>query len=243
MAELTKDLLQAVLPRRLRSNITDETMETVAQLLEQDDPIFNEAYQENVLTYTKVLNDGRYKLTDYLSAVKFLSCLMMERTEVDSYIITFPDRYQRLRALHPDVELAELRKNVVSQYVHAYKRTKLVSTLMGQSIIPTYVLNQHHYQEAINTQVHLMKHARREDVRQKAADSLMQRLAPPEDNKLTLNLGISDETRSFQRSMVEQLTQLAQNQQQMFAQGSSIEDIQRLNLVQAEEVVDADLDD
>jgi len=56
------------------------------------------------------------------------------------------------------------------------------------------VLNQDHYQRAINTQVELMLSANSEKVRSDAANSILIHLKPPETQKIELDIGLKKDS-------------------------------------------------
>ena len=73
-----------------------------------------------------------------------------------------------------------------------YNKSKLVNLVYAQAVIPTHVLNQDKFQEAINHQFFLMKNAASEKVQSDAANSLMIHLKPPEEKQVNLNIGIEE---------------------------------------------------
>ena len=73
-----------------------------------------------------------------------------------------------------------------------YNKSKLVNLVYAQSVIPTHVLNQDKFQEAINHQYFLMKNAASENVQSDAANSLLIHLKPPEEKQINLNIGLEE---------------------------------------------------
>ena len=73
-----------------------------------------------------------------------------------------------------------------------YNKSKLVNLVYAQAVIPTHVLNQDKFQEAINHQYYLMKNAASEKVQSDAANSLLIHLKPPEEKNVNLNVGIEE---------------------------------------------------
>jgi len=69
----------------------------------------------------------------------------------------------------------------ISAYVSAFNREELVQQMLNRVMIPSWLLNQNVYQEAVNTQLELMRNAKSERVRFMAADSLMNHLGRPEN--------------------------------------------------------------
>lgn len=178
---LTKqDFIQA-LPPKTGAGISEAVVDSVNKILE--DPDTRERFKENMISYNSVLKTGKYKITDYISAVMYVSYKLMGNTNLDAFSRAFPDKIARY---------TRERKNreQINAFVSGYNRTKLVTAIMEQSIIPTHILNQELYQEAINTNAKIMRTAKRDDIRQRAATDLMNHLAPPVDTKIKLDIDV-----------------------------------------------------
>ena len=149
------------------------------------DKQIREVYRENMLRFTDLLSDHKngfkVSLEQYAKAIRFVSHRLFGDTVLDAWRRVFPDRYKRLvRRSVPEREM----------YSHAgaYARGKLPTAIMERSLIPIHILNMDIHQEAINTQAHLMRFAKSEMVRMKAADSLIQHLKLPEDKRLQIDV-------------------------------------------------------
>ena len=128
----------------------------------------------------------------------------MGATNIDAFIKTFPNRYQRF------LTNGVSQKDIAS-YITAYNKSKLVNLILEQSLIPSWVLNQDLYQKAINVQADLMINANSEKVRSDAANSLLNHLKPPEVQKVELNIGLKKD--SVLQDLKETLFELALQQQ------------------------------
>tara|TARA_Y100001963_G_scaffold159733_1_gene264894 strand:- start:4805 stop:5533 length:729 start_codon:yes stop_codon:yes gene_type:complete len=208
-ALLTEEQFKAVLPKKLKTGISKEVMDTVNNVL--SDPLMAETLRDNILGYTEVLRDGKYKITDYLCAVKYVSYRMMGNKVTDAYIKTFPDRYTRLLNEGAD-------SKTISSFASAYNRNKLVNTIYEQSMIPVHVLNQDHFQRALQVQAELMMGAKSEMVRQTAADSILKHLKPPESTKIDLTVH-NEGQKDLMDELRETTAQLAKTQQQLISEG------------------------
>lgn len=178
---ITTEVLKHSLPDKFKNSVNDELLNNINNTL--SDPDLYETYRDNFLSYMSVLNDGRYKITDYLNAVKYCTQRLMGKSQIDSYIVTFPDRYNTM------IQNGKSSKEV-SSIVTVYNKSKLVNAIMEQSLIPSYILNQDLYQKAINVQAELMNTATSEKVRSDAANSLLIHLKPPETKKVELDIGL-----------------------------------------------------
>lgn len=178
---ITTEVLKHSLPDKFKNSVNDELLNNINNTL--SDPDLYETYRDNFLSYMSVLNDGRYKITDYLNAVKYCTQRLMGKSQIDSYIVTFPDRYNTM------IQNGKSSKDI-SSIVTVYNKSKLVNAIMEQSLIPSYILNQDLYQKAINVQAELMNTATSEKVRSDAANSLLTHLKPPETKKVELDIGL-----------------------------------------------------
>ena len=195
---VTKEQMLRVLPKHIRGNLTDEMLATLNKSI--TDPNFREVYRENLLGYTTVIQDGRYKLQAYLDAVKYCSYKFLGSTNIEAYTKTFPDRFQRLVDEGAD-------NKTISSYAAAYRKNQLVNKVFEQGMIPTHILNADIFQKAINVQVDLMQHAASEKVRTDAANSLLNHLKAPETKKLEIDIGVKhdksiDDLRAATRELV-----------------------------------------
>ncbi len=229
MSLLTVEQFRQVLPDKFKKTVNQEFIDQVNQTL--SDPLMYETYRDNLLSYTQVMRDGKFKLTDYVSAVKYCSHKIMGATNIDAFIKTFPNRYQRF------LTNGVSQKDIAS-YITAYNKSKLVNLILEQSLIPSWVLNQDLYQKAINVQADLMINANSEKVRSDAANSLLNHLKPPEVQKVELDIGLKKD--SVLQDLKETLFELAlQQQKALEANVVPIKDITEQKIVK---VIDHDSD-
>ena len=184
MSVLTVDQFKLALPDKLKKSVNQELIDQINTTL--SDPEMFEAYRDNLLSYTKVMADGKFKISSYIDAVRYISHKLMGCTNIDAYIKTFPDKYQRF------VQQGVQPKDIAS-YVTAYNKSKLVNLIYEQTLIPSYVLNQDLYQKALNVQAELMITAKSEKVRSDAANSLLTHLKMPETQKVELDLNVKED--------------------------------------------------
>lgn len=183
MSVLTLDQFKQALPEKFKKTINQELVDQVNKTL--SDPELFETYRDNLLSYTHVMKDGRFKVTDYVNAVKYCSHKIMGSTNTEAFCKTFPDRYQAWIG-------SGVSAKDIGSYITSYNKNKLVNLILEQSLVPSWVLNQDLYQKAINTQAELMMTANSEKVRSDAANSLMTHLKPPEVQKVELNVGVAE---------------------------------------------------
>lgn len=182
---LTLDQFKLALPDKVKKSINQELIDQINNTL--SDPEMFEQYRDNLISYTKVMADGKFKVTQYIDAVRYVSFKLMGCTNIEAYTKTFPDKYQRF------IQQGVQAKDIAS-YVTAYNKSKLVNLIFEQTLIPTHVLNQDLYQRALNVQADLMMNAKSEKVRCDAANSLLTQLKAPEVKKVELDIGVKEDS-------------------------------------------------
>lgn len=206
--KLTLDNVKKAVPAKLKDNIEQSFVDKLNNLA--NDPIVADQIRNNFISYAHVINDGKFSIEEYLSAVKYVSFKLMNLTNVDSYARTFPQRYAGLLARGTS------QKDIAS-YVSAYNRGKLVNLILEQTLVPSWVLNQDIYQKAINTQAELMNNAKSERVKCMAADSILKALAKPEAAGPLVNIDMKET--SGINELKQALVELAANQKKSIEKG------------------------
>ena len=168
-----------------------------------------------------VLKSSDWTVKDYTSAVKFVSHQLLEMPDIDSYRLTFPDRYSRLmdKWTATGMSEADVRGSKISSFVSAYKRNPLVVKIMEQALVPPRILNAHMFQDALNVQMGLAFNARSEMVRTTAANSVLTHLKQPEVTKIQMEVGIKGQDELL--ALRTEMTRLAGTQQIGIESGSS----------------------
>tara|TARA_R110002020_G_C16157733_1_gene763141 strand:+ start:434 stop:1129 length:696 start_codon:yes stop_codon:yes gene_type:complete len=177
--QLTLEQLQTAMPTQIKGKVTQDLVNTFNSMTMDDE--FREHYRNNLISYTSVMQDGKFTMEQYLNAVRYVSFKLMGDTNIKSYMRTFPTKYSGFKA-------KGVKDKDIASYVTAYNKSKLVNLIYEQSIIPTHVLNADMFQEALNVQADLMINANSEKVRSDAANSLLTHLKPPEKKKLEIEV-------------------------------------------------------
>jgi hypothetical protein len=220
---LTKEVIQQAVPANVKNAITDDVVNTLNNIV--TDPVFADQYRQNFLSYTGVMREGKFKIEDYMSAVMYVSYKLMGDSNLEAYGKTFPQRYQALLAKGTS-------SKDIAAYVSAYNKGKLVNLIMEQSLVPSWVLNQHLYQEALSVQAHLMNNAVSEKVRTEAANSILVNLKKPEALKAQISMEMTDN--SGMNELKNALQGLAAQQRELIQNGVEVKQIAASTLVEGE---------
>ena len=182
--QVTQEQIERVMPKQIKAKVTPQLIKTINDVM--TDPALRENFRDNLLSYTGVMADGKYKIGDYVNAVKYVSFKLLGSTNIESYTKTFPLRFQRLVN-------EGANDKTISSYSTAYNKNKLVQKIMEQTLTPMHVLNVDLYQKALNRSAYLMMNAASEKVQADAANNLMNQLKAPEVNKIELDISVKED--------------------------------------------------
>ena len=222
MENLSIEQFKRCLPSNVRGNVTEEIVERFNEVL--NDPLAREAVAENLIGFTSVISQGKFKLESYLYAVKYVTYKAMGDSNILAYRKTFPQRVQDL------IDKGVPDKDINSM-VSAYNKSKLVSLIFQAMAIPTHILNQDMFQEALNVQRQLMLDPTVKPlVRCQAAKALMDTLKPPEVKQMELAVSVKEtDTVTELRKAT---TELAKAQLEALRKGGDLESIINAQIVQ-----------
>lgn len=222
---VTQEQFERALPKQHRSKLTEEVLKDINNIM--GDEVIRESFRDSLLGYTNVISDGRYKIQDYINAVKYVSYKLLGSSNIEAYAKTFPDRYQRL------IDEGASNKDI-SAYSTAYNKNQLVNKIYEQTLVPTHVLNADIYQKAINVQAHLMLNANSEKVRTDAANSLLNHLKKPE-TKLELDISYKED-KSIQE-LRDATMALARQQRELIESGTlNAKEVAHSKIIQGERI-------
>lgn len=220
MNDLTLEQFRDVLPKQVRGAISDTLIDAVNDAISNSE--LRENFRDNLLSYTSVMKDGKFKIESYINAVKYVSLKLLGSSNVDAYLKTFPDKHQWFLGQGTSAK-------DISAYVAAYNKTKLVNLIFAQTLVPFHVLNADLYQKALNVNADLMYTAKSEKVRSDAAKYIMDALKPPEAVKIELD--VKDDS-SMLAGLRQTMVELAAMQHKNIELGiSSAKDVAHSSLV------------
>ena len=196
---LALEAVKKLVPKNQRTMITQEFLDKIEASVQ--DSLIAEQFKENFITYLNVLSKGKYKMEDYISAIKYVSYKLLGYTNIDAYAATFPERYNRLK---------KEGQQKIDAFVAMYNKGKLVMQIYEQTIVPTYVLNAPLHQEALNELAKMIKDPSvRGMTKVKACEAILQNTKQPEIIKGELTIGMEQQdTISDLRDVVEQLAEV-----------------------------------
>jgi len=205
----TIDQFKNLLPANVRKVFGQQVIDQINAKL--TDPDLFETYRDNLLGYSGVLANGKFKLEQYVDAVKYCSHRLSGMSQIEAYTRTFPDRMARYAA-------SGTSDKDISSYVYSYNNTKLVTLIMEQAAIPVWLANMDKFQKALNVQYELMTSAASEKVRCDAANSVLTHLKRPDSAKIELDVNVKED--SAIAALRDTTEKLIAQQRQMLQAGS-----------------------
>lgn len=227
---LTLEEVKAAMPGTKKKLVTQSVVDKL-NLIASEDEAGNFAQQ--IITHASVMKSGPWSLDDYINAVRYVGYRLMEFNKKDSFSHTFPEKVKKWEAKGMDY-------NTMAKYMSAYNSNQLVNDIYDRALIPVHILNAGMFQEALNTQAHLMVSAKSEMVRTTAANSILTHLKAPVESKLTLDI-TTNSTDSVQE-LQETMALLAQKQVDMIASGQfHAKEVAEMKIIK-DEVIDVEVE-
>ena len=217
---LALESVRKLVPKNQRTLITQEFIDKLEAGV--NDSVVAEQFKENFVTYLNVLSKGKYKMEDYINAVKYVSFKLLGYSNIDAYIATFPERYERLKAEG---------QTQIEAFVSMYNKNKLVMQIYEQTIVPSYVLNAPMHQQALNTLAAMIID---DDVRGmtkvKACEAILQYTKQPDVVKGELTIGIE------QSDTINDLREITENladtyRMMLEKKGMKLKDVAEANII------------
>lgn len=186
------------------------------------DPEDAKLIKDNLITYSFILKQGRFKLMDYLHAIRYVSYKIMGYNNKESYQKTFPNIYARWIS-------NKIEPKDINARINSYNKNKLVNLIYEQSHIPTWILNQDAFQKAINTQLDIMINSKSDMARVQAANSLLTHLKKPEVKEIDVK--ITEEDNTGLKELKNSMKKLAKLQINQIENGISTHEISQFNII------------
>ncbi|AUR87150.1 hypothetical protein HYP58_gp04 [Vibrio phage 1.097.O._10N.286.49.B3] len=185
MTKMTEEDFKAALPAQMKKNVNTALLDKVNDLIANDDA--REEFRDNIIGMSHVLKEGKFKLDSYVNAVRYIGFTMQGKKNQEAYALTFPDKTKKWG------QMGKTAKDI-SAAVSIYNKSKLVNLVREAAMIPAAIYNADVFQEAVNTQAHLMRTAHSEKVRSDAAACLIKELRPPEIQKVELDIAVKEDS-------------------------------------------------
>jgi len=225
--QLSLSSIQSQLTKVQKLTVGEETVAEINKLA--SDPDYGPEFLESYLDHLKVLADApRNNHTQYLNAMKFFSLVEAENTLTDAYIKVFPERFDKRQEGNKHLPPEDVR-HLLRGEASRYNGSKLISEIRRVATIPVNLIHRHLLNESILVTAELMRTARSEMVKAKAAEVLIRELKPAED--AVLKIEVDDGSKSVIESLREASRELAAKQHKEVIAGTSIKEIAQAKII------------
>lgn len=188
-----------------------------------------EFLKSNIVGLLDVMKDNKTNsIEDYINAVKFVTYKQAGDTNVRAYAKTFPDKIKRM-------EVENIPNSYLHSYAGSYSKSKMVVKIQAMMMIPSHIMYQDIFHQAIQTQASIMlDDSISPKVRSDAANSLMTHLKQPEIKQAELKIDTGSSGAISQ--LAEALNNLSGKQSQMLTSGNySLKDIREATIIEVNE--------
>lgn len=182
------DTFKRIYPKKVNQETAERCVELINESVQGMDFMMRDHYRDTLISVFDVLDgsNGKYKFTDYLNAVKFVTYKLAGHSDVRAYAMTFPDRVNRMAK-------EKIPNSHLYAYANGYAKNKLVVDIHSKLIVPTHILFQDVFHQAVKVQASIMNDdSVSPKVRSDAANSLMTHLKQPEVKKAELEISTKD---------------------------------------------------
>ncbi len=235
---MTVDRLKSLFPEKKRT-INQQTVDIINNSI--NDPAFQaNSFENSLVEFRNVMKRRSGSLIDYICALKYVAYLETGMKDLDAFRCAFSHKDIVKKAIGKPATSPEY--TVVSASSTRYRKSPMVQDIMTLADVPMYLLLQTSRYKAVGVLEDEMTNAPLSKDRIAAATSILQNIKEPDNKKIELEIGLSDEANAQIRSTDEKLTMIAEQQLKMLEQGFSIEDVQQIHIKEPD-IVDAEVEE
>ena len=235
---ITVESLKSYLPKGSSTVVTQEIVDIINRA-ENQCGVDQDLIEEQLVSYTHLLGP-RVGFETLLNAIKFVNLTMIPKmTNAKAYKIVFPKKAAEI----------EGRDQSVDSFASMYNQTKTVVAIQKLLIVPAYITYQPLHHAAIKKQFDLMNGigARPNDkvsatVQHMAAAKLADLTRMPEENTVELKIGMSDDAKSLQQGLMDQIGAFTKLQMARLEKGEDISSVQKLG-ISVDAIIEAQIED
>lgn len=230
LEKVTVEELKILYPVKVAGKVLEQAAEILNTATEDMDYVMAKEFRDNCLSFIDILKNSKSRVSfaDYVNACKFATFKLAGNTDVRAYALTFPDRIRRM-------ERDKVPNSHLYQYASIYSKNKTVVEVMAKLVVPTHIMFQDIFHQAVKVQSELMLDAKiSPKVRSDAANSLMTHLKTPEVKQAELKVDVQGSGAIEQ--LAEALGSLSGKQSEMLREGRySLKDIREATIIEVKD--------
>lgn len=230
LEKVTVEELKILYPIKVAGKVLEQAAEILNTATEDMDYVMAKEFRDNCLSFIDILKNSKSRVSfaDYVNACKFATFKLAGNTDVRAYALTFPNRIRRM-------ERDKVPNSHLYQYASIYSKNKTVVEVMAKLVVPTHIMFQDIFHQAVKVQSELMLDDKiSPKVRSDAANSLMTHLKTPEVKQAELKVDVQGSGAIEQ--LAEALGSLSGKQSEMLREGRySLKDIREATIIEVAE--------
>jgi hypothetical protein len=248
---ITAEQIKRLLPKGSSHQVADNVVEAINSV-EDTVGLGQQEHNYKFLAHINVLKEGNWSVEQYNEALLFVTTSAYTKNNTEAWQIIKPLEYQRLM----DQQESRKAEGKVPINIHAhvseYNRSDLVVALRTRLALAPSVMLAPVRDEAFGVLTNIMRGIAAPgpdgepqrvspNIQMQAASKLVEALAPPEDNSLEIKLGMSDDAKSVQQNVADQMRGISEMMAKQFAEGRSLSSVQKIG-VKVNRVVDLEVE-
>jgi len=243
---LTKEKVKKLLGKQCNAKVTDSVMELLNNI-EKDTDLDQALMEDRIVSNINVLEGTKGSMPEYINAMKYCT-LKQNMSNIKAYTIVFPDRVQAHEEtkIRREAEGNPLKVSLESK-VSNYNRGPLIVKIDTQLAIEFSVLYATQRHRALKVLIDLSqgnsalsasgeKMTVTPMVQMQAASKIMEELKPSEENKLSIDINVKDDSLDL---LKDSLADIAKVQMGHLKAGNvGLLDLGALKVKEKEEIID-----
>lgn len=227
---VSSELVKKIYPKKINNETASKCAELMNEALDGLNSVEKVHFRDNMVSMIDCIMPSDRKapsFKEYVDAVKFVTFKHMGHGDTRAYALTFPDRVQRM--VNEKVPQTHLWA-----YANSYAKNKLVIDIHAKLLVPTHIMYQDVFAQAVKAQVEIMNdNSVSAKVRSDAANSLMTHLKQPEIKKAELQINTKDT--GVIGDLANALANLSAGQRQMMMEGkTTLKEINEAVIIEVE---------
>ena len=229
---MTLEEFRALMPKKKQKFINQELLDMVKAAEHSGD--FSGEFEKKVISYSSVLTQGRYKTSDYISAVEFVTYYLSGDEQAEAYVKTFPDKVKR--------RILEGKAPYATGAPSMYFGGQLVQAIMAQAQLGVRMRHYNKIDKMVEALFELAVSPKSTDrIKMESADKLLNHLKEPEESKIELEIGVKKDEGG--EALEKKMLEVAIMQKEAFEKGVDLMSLQKINFTEEEEIIDVEAED
>ena len=216
--------LKTLMPAKKQKFMNQELVDMINDAEHRGD--FEGEFEKKVVSYSSILTQGRYKTSDYINAVEFVTYYLSGDEQAEAYVKTFPEKVKR--------RVLEGKSSYATGAPSMYYSGQLVQAIMAQAQMNVRMRHYNKIDFAVETLFELATSRTASDrIRMESADKLLTQLKEPEESKVELEMTVKKDESG--QALEKKLIEVATMQQEAFKNGANLMDLQKIEFKEGEE--------